>query len=571
MVVVLAAAAALAAAVAATALCRTWFDRRLHALFEGPEVTSTGAPTGFTSHVVYDLSEYADPWTGEGDNGALPASVTDPSPESGRPVDVTAPAVYRERLAPQFLTVTYPADGAVFPPNLCAPFIEWSDRANDLWQVTLSIPRPSRTWVKLSHARRWRVPEDVWREVLTCAPDQVVTLQVRGVRRSGLWGRARPDVHLSRPVRFRVSADPADNVVVYRLIDPPFINRKTPDTFVRDIRTLRTTPLIRGHREYCINCHTFSSRTGRRGRMAIQVRYGGSGPDVPRIYLALCNLETGEVFKPLMPFTPSGTTFMSWSPDGTRLALSAKHKVTAGRPQVHGSLPTVQANADIAVYDVSAGKAWLLPGASEKGVLELYPWWTPDGRSVVFAAAPEGLDSRYTRLGIHVVPYADGRGGRAEPVPGASDNGRSNYYPRFSPDGKWFSFVQSDGGTFVKSSSDLYLMPADFSRPPGRLESNAPCAADSWYSWSSNCRWIVFATKRDDGAFARLYFTHIDDAGHASVPVRLPIAEEVLMSFNVPESVTDVPSVDEPTLFDGLRVERPTVPISEADGGRKDD
>ncbi|KPK99852.1 MAG: hypothetical protein AMK75_06265 [Planctomycetes bacterium SM23_65] len=237
---------------------------------------------------------------------------------------------------------------------------------------------------------------------------------------------------------------------------------------------------------------------------------------------------------------------------------------------MHGSLPTVQAGSDIAVYDVEAGKALLLPGASEQGVLELYPRWTPDGKSIVFCVAPDGLDSKRTHLSLHVIPYADGQGGKPMPIPGASNNGRSNYFPRFSPDGKWLSFVQSNGGAFIKSSSEVCLMSASLEGPARVLESNAPHAADSWYSWSSNSRWIVFTSKRDDGAFARLYFTHIDDGGHASEPVRLPIANEVRMSFNVPEFVAEVPTIDERALFDGLRVERQTTPVAWSNGGKHD-
>ncbi len=556
--------------VVAGSLFRRLERRKLHALFSGQEVFSRGRPTGFIPQIEYDLTAYANISDERIDSRTSQVFVPDPRTALREFPNVLAPSVYKERLACEFLTVTYPKDEALFPPNLCAPFVEWSDVNNNLWQVTVAMPERSRKWVMLSRTRRWRIPENVWREIVESAGASVVALQVRGVERVGLWGKTRDEVHVSGKVSFRISKDPADNVVIYRLIDPPFINRKTPDIFVRELRGLRPAPFICMRREYCINCHTFSSQTGRRGKLAIQVRYGGKEPHYPRIYLALLDLETREVVKPVMPFTPQGTTFMAWSPDGTKLALAGKHLVSATRPQVHGSLPTLQANADIAVYDVETGKVLLLPGASEKGVLEVYPHWTPDGKSIVFSAAPGGLESKLTHLNLHVIPYADGRGGKAKPVPGASNNGRSNYFPRFSPDGKWLSFVQSDGGSFIKSSSDIYLMPATLEGRARALESNDPLAADSWYCWSSNSRWIVFTSKRDDGAFARLYFTHIDGEGHASEPVRLPIANEMRMSFNIPEFVTDVPTIDGRALFEGLRVERQTLPIAWSDGRKHD-
>ena len=64
-----------------------------------------------------------------------------------------------------------------------------------------------------------------------------------------------------------------------------------------------------------------------------------------------------------------------------------------------------------------------------------------------------------------------------------------------------------------------------------------------------------FASKRDDGIYARLYLTEIDDEGHASPAIRLPLLEEPLASFNIPEFVAQKPRIEEPELFDIVRVE----------------
>jgi hypothetical protein len=166
------------------------------------------------------------------------------------------------------------------------------------------------------------------------------------------------------------------------------------------------------------------------------------------------------------------------------------------------------------------------------------------------------------------IPFNDGKGGKPEPVPGASANGRSNYFARFSPDGKWLTFVQSDGGSFIKSSSDIYIMPADFSAPPRPLECNVRFAADSWFSWSSSSRWLLFASKRDSGVFARIYMTHIDEAGHASPAVRLPIDGDERMCFNVPEFCREMPDMSEGEFFGAIRAENPTIEVEDRD--RKD-
>ena len=187
--------------------------------------------------------------------------------------------------------------------------------------------------------------------------------------------------------------------------------------------------------------------------------------------------------------------------------------------------------------------------------------------SDLYCRAPAGVHPALTKFQLWRVPFNGGDGGKGEPLPHVHDEEaktgepKSSYYPRFSPNGKWFTFTRSDGGSLIKSSSDIWIMPADFSEAPRKLQSNVEHAADSWYSWSSNGRWIVFASKRDDGVFARLYLTHIDEDGDASPPVALPLSDPPMMSFNIPEFVARVPDVTERKLYDGVRVENQAVMV----------
>lgn len=523
-------------------------------------------PAAFYPQVRYDLRKYAD---GADNNlNGVPTSVLFPLDGitgASKLLKLVSPTVYREPLASPFLTITHPPTGALFPCNLCAPFVEWTDIYNDLWQVTLGVPEKDLKWTCLADARRWRIPDAVWREVVQRAGASDVLLRVRGVKRRGLWGKEWESVHASRPVRFRISEDPADGAIVYRLVAPPFFNRITPDTFVRDIRTLEARPLLLGRQEYCISCHTFSSQSGWRGKLGLQVRYSGERDIDPPTYLAVCDLDTRKTIRTILPFKLQMTTFMSWSPDETKLAFAANQRLVTTWPLVLESQNAEEGDADLAIYDVTLGKTFLLPGASESGILETFPRWTPDGKHIVFSRAPSGRHPLMTHFELYVIPYRDGRGGTPVPVPGASGSGKSNIYPRFSPDGKWMTFVRAEAGALIKSSSDIYISPSDLKGPSSRLESNADCAADSWYSWSSNSRWIVFSSKRDDGLFARLYLTHIDEAGQASPAVRLPLAEEPMMTFNIPEFLAQPPTISERTLFEGIRAESPAVRIDLAD------
>ncbi|HOI54885.1 MAG TPA: hypothetical protein PLP01_06520, partial [Phycisphaerae bacterium] len=64
--------------------------------------------------------------------------------------------------------------------------------------------------------------------------------------------------------------------------------------------------------------------------------------------------------------------------------------------------------------------------------------------------------------------------------------------------------------------------------------------SDSWHSWSSNGRWLVFASKRGNGLFGRLYICHVDLDGRFSKPLLVPqqdprFYDSFAMTYNVPE------------------------------------
>ncbi|HUW57542.1 MAG TPA: hypothetical protein VMZ92_12965 [Planctomycetota bacterium] len=561
-------------AVAAFPAARALHNRRLHGLFSGPFEEQAEDRSGFYPGLEYDLKAYLPEPSGvatKGDEEKRPGILErrededawaraieeshkdyklDASSGSTRVNRLKTPSVYRAPWVPRVLTLTYPCDNALFPPNLCAPFVEWSDVNNDLWQVTVSAPDASLEWTFLSAERRWRIPDDVWTRIREAGS---ASLRVTGIQRSGLWGKARASVHRSRAVTIRISKDPADNAIIYRLVRPPFITKKTPNMYVRDIRRKRDRVFLGARQQYCLNCHTFSSKSGTHGKVGFQIRYIGAARMAHPIYFAVYDIDRQEGRKIILPFAIQMTTFMAWSPDETKLAFSANQALATLPPIVYETQFAGQSTSDLAVYDATAGSACLVKGAADPKVLEIYPYWTPDGRSIVYSSAPAGLHPTVTRFDLMVIPYDGGRGGTPVPIRGAAANGRSNHYARFSPDGRWMTFVQSAYGSLIKASSDVWIMPATLDAPPRRLASNVPYAADSWHSWSSNSRWIVFATKRDDGIYARVYMTHIDDEGNASPAVRLPIeTPEMRTSFNLPEFVAEVPPVGERQLFNGV-------------------
>ena len=63
---------------------------------------------------------------------------------------------------------------------------------------------------------------------------------------------------------------------------------------------------------------------------------------------------------------------------------------------------------------------------------------------------------------------------------------------------------------------------------------------DSYHSWSSNSRWIVFSSRRDDGSYTRPYITYFAPDGKSSKAFVVPQEEtsfykDLMKSYNVPE------------------------------------
>ncbi len=219
----------------------------------------------------------------------------------------------------------------------------------------------------------------------------------------------------------------------------------------------------------------------------------------------------------------------------------------------------------LAWYSRSTGRLQPLPGAGDRRYVQTSAFWSPDSKYLVFGRAeaqnpyPDGAplakfandpNERQVHFSLYRIPFNEGRGGVAEPVAGAANNGWSNNFPKVSPDGKWIVFVRCRNGQLMRPDSELYIVP--FNGGEARRMRCNMTPMNSWHSFSPNGRWLVFSSK-SRSPFTRMFLTHIDENGNDSPAILIDNPTEANRAVNIPEFVNippgylrviNVPAVD---------------------------
>ena len=201
-----------------------------------------------------------------------------------------------------------------------------------------------------------------------------------------------------------------------------------------------------------------------------------------------------------------------------------------------------------------------LPGADLGKYVQSNAVWTPDGKNIIFSRAEalprdsdiyeidvknEDLVNQYVerkkglKFNLCIIPFNNGNGGEARPIEGASNNGKSNYFPAVSPDGKWIIFCRAENFMLLMPDSRLYIVPVSGGKAR-ELNCNFN-SMNSWHSWSPNSRWIVFASKVLN-PYTDMFLAHIDEDGNASIPVLVDRVRVNSRVINYPEFVNRDPN-----------------------------
>lgn len=343
-----------------------------------------------------------------------------------------------------------------------------------------------------------------------------------------------------------VVTDKVDNYLVYRLIEPGYETWNKMGIYQREVSSFRESPVMLNDFSggNCMNCHSF--RANSTDHMMFHMR-GENGGTVIYDEGNLKKVDTKT------DSTIAAGVYPAWHPSGNFIAFSVNNIVQSFHAVPGKKIEVYDTLSNIVLYDVKKNIISTHPGLSSSGMLETFPAWSPDGRYLYFCSALKKPmknynEIRYDLMRISFDPQTSAFGD-VEAVLAVSDSSRSISFPRLSPDGRYLAFCMADYGNFMiwHPESDLYLLDLADGRV-SEIEVNSE-RAESYPAWSSSGRWIVFASRRQDGLYTRPYYSYMDEKGNFSKPFVLPQGDPdfysgFMKSFNRAEPVASEIDLD---------------------------
>ncbi len=386
-----------------------------------------------------------------------------------------------------------------------------------------------------------------WRRLLSAAKGDSIKVDVFEADDAG-WKKFRQ-------FWFAVSEDSIDTYISYRLIPPSYvayekltINQRNLTNYDEEVIYGNVLGNAEPHGQ-CINCHAYKNYKTDNMQFHVRQYKGGTvfvhNGEVKKVDLKTDSTISAGVYP---AFNPK-YDIVAYSVNTTGQVFHTRH---ANKVEVQDTL------SDIIVYNPE--REIVTHVACDPNDLEVFPAWSPDGETLYYCVAKVKCDNPVkTRVQQLLEGYKDikydivrrswnpstGEFGAVDTVFAASRIGKSATFPRVSPNGKYLLFAMGEYGCFHiwHKDADLYVLNLENGSCLPLEKANSDFA-ESYHSWSSDGRWILFASRRKENNYSRLYIARINDDGTSEKAFVVPQSTAGYYdffdrSFNVPEFMVE--------------------------------
>lgn len=439
-------------------------------------------------------------------------------------------------LFPDYTGVTIPA--TIAPLNF--------GMEGDYDKIDVLIEGEHSGSIHIQSRRYIGIPPKKWSELLKENTGSSLKVTVSAKQKEG-WTQYAPfSIHISEY--------PIDYGLVYRLIAPGYEIYSQMGIYQRSLSDFTQTALIENTLipTSCVNCHSFRQTDAEDMSLHVRGQLGGTILQT-KGNMDILDLKTEEL--------KGRGVYPYWHPSGNYIAYSMNDTKQVFHAARDKRIEVFDLSSDLTVYDVVNNRVLTTPLLMTPD-FETFPAFSADGFSLYFCVSkkqelPDAYDKvRYNLCRIAFDPATGTFGNAIDTLVNAEAIGKSVSFPRPSYDGRYIMYTLSDYGNFSiwHKEADLWLL--DLQTGESRLltEVNSD-DTESYHSWSSNSRWFVFSSRRQDGLYTRPYIASIDENGNVTKPFLLPQKDPAgyhssLYSFNIPEFV------NAPVKMDAGKVER---------------
>ena len=432
------------------------------------------------------------------------------------------------KIYPDYMSVTIPV-------NIAPLTFELDEEAEEM------VARYKADDIEIICADKMQPDLDDWRELTSAAKGKDILVDVFA-RHNDRWTHYRP-------FSITISPDSIDPWLSFRLIPPSYVSYEALTISQRCLENYDESVIydnmlcgfeVDGQ---CINCHNYQQYNPERMQFHAREHNGGT-VIVYDGQMKKVNMKNDSII--------SAGVYPAWHPWLKLIVYSTNHTNQSFFTTSHDKIEVYDSESDLIAYDIDKDEVTNIENRDDE--LEVFPTWAPDGRTLYYSSAQFIRDLSIEESATDIIAHYDSLHyyiyrksfdpetrlfGPRELV--FKVEKASALLPRISPDGRYLLFSMADHGVFHiwHHDADLWMMDLQTGKVRSLDEVNSP-DTESYHTWSSNGKWIVFSSRRDDGMYTRPFFAHIDKAGHFSKPFELPTADpdyhrQFLRSYNIPE------------------------------------